>query len=44
VNHSSGKYYSGGQDLCYLIDKGRYRLYDPKNDGKFNPKGEKISD
>ena len=44
VNHSSRRHYPGGQDLCYLVDKGRYRLYDSKNDGKFNHKGEKISD
>lgn len=43
VNHSSRKHYPGGQqDLYYLVDKGKYRLYDPSNDGKWNEKGEQI--
>ncbi len=43
INHPSRKYYQGGKDLCFRVDKGSYRLYDPKKDGKWNSKGEKIS-
>jgi hypothetical protein len=42
VNHSSRKYYVGGKDLCFLTEKGIYRLYDPGKDGKWNSKAEKI--
>jgi len=43
VNHTSRKHYpSGQQDLYYRIDKGRFRLYDPENDGQWNFKGERI--
>lgn len=43
VNHTSRKYYpSGQQDLYFWVEKGKYRLYNPATDGKWNWKGEKI--
>ena len=42
VNHSSRKYYTGGKDICFLTEKGIYRLFNPEKDGKWNSKGEKI--
>lgn len=43
VNHSSRKHYPSGQrDFYYLLDKGKYRLYNSDSDGKWNSKGEKI--
>jgi len=42
VNHSSRKYYVGGKDLCFLTEKGKYRLYNPEKDGRWNSKGERI--
>ena len=44
VNHNSRKHYLSGQkDYYYLEEKGKYRLYHPSNDGKWNKYGEKIS-
>lgn len=43
VNHPSRKYYQGGKDLCFRIDKGNYRLYNPEKDGKWNSKGAILS-
>lgn len=41
VNHTSRKYYPSGQrDLLFLVEKGRFRLYNPLTDGKWNWKGE----
>lgn len=43
VNHTSRKHYpSGQQDLYYRIDKGKFRLYDPETDGKWDFKGERL--
>jgi len=43
VNHTSRKYYPSGQkDLYYRVEKGKYRLYDPEKDGKWNWEGQKI--
>lgn len=43
VNHSSRKHYaSGQQDYYFLVEKGKYRLYNSEKDGKWNWKGEKI--
>jgi len=39
VNHPSRKYYQGGKELCFRIDKGNYKLYNPEKDGKWNSKG-----
>lgn len=45
VNHTSRKHYpSGQQDLYFKIDKGIFRLYDAQKDGKWNWKGEKLSE
>ena len=44
VNHTSRKHYPSGQrDLYFLIEKGKFRLYNQATDGKWNSKGEKIS-
>ena len=41
VNHTSRKHYpSGQQDLYFLVEHGKYRLYDPEKDGKWDWKGE----
>lgn len=43
VNHSSRKHYPNGQrDLYFRVEKGKYRLYNTSNDGKWDWKGEKI--
>ncbi|NMD42123.1 MAG: hypothetical protein GYA86_02285 [Firmicutes bacterium] len=43
VNHTSRRHYPSGQrDLYFRIEKGKFRLYDPETDGKWNYKGEKI--
>ncbi len=42
VNHSSRKHYQGNQDFFYLIEKGKYRLYDQEKDGEWNQSGERI--
>lgn len=43
VNHTSRKHYpSGQQDLYFRIEKGKFRLYDPKTDGQWDIKGEKL--
>lgn len=42
VNHSSRKHYQGNQDSFFLVEKGKYRLYDKKKDGKWNRNGERI--
>lgn len=41
VNHSSRKHYQGNQDVFFLVEKGKYRLYDQDNDGKWNRQGER---
>lgn len=42
VNHTSRKHYKGGQqDLYYLLDKGKYRLYNSETDGEWNWEGKK---
>ncbi len=44
VNHKSRKHYPGGQkDYYFWEGKGKYRLYNPSTDGKWNKFGEKIS-
>ncbi|MGI6078945.1 MAG: DUF7669 domain-containing protein [Fastidiosipilaceae bacterium] len=42
VNHTSRKHYQSNQDLYYLVEKGKYRLYNPEKDGKWNDKGERV--
>ncbi len=42
VNHSSRKHYQGNKDRYYLVEKGRYRLYDEEKDGRWNEQGERI--
>jgi uncharacterized protein YlzI (FlbEa/FlbD family) len=42
VNHSSRKHYQGNQDIFFLVEKGKYRLYDKEKDGKWNRQGERI--
>jgi len=42
VNHTSRKHYQGSHDLYYLVEKGKYRIYNPEKDGKWNDKGEKL--
>ncbi len=43
VNHPSRKHYPGGQrDYYFWLEKGKYRLYDPQSDGKWNQMGERI--
>ena len=32
VNHTSRKYYPGGQDKLWLVDRGKFRLFDQTND------------
>lgn len=32
VNHTSRHHYPGGEDLYWWLEKGKYRLYDPKKD------------
>jgi hypothetical protein len=32
VNHKSRKHYPGGQDMLWLVERGRYRLFDSEND------------
>ena len=32
VNHTSRKYYPGGRDTLWLVERGRFRLFDPEND------------
>jgi len=43
VNHGSRRHWPSGQkDYYYLIEKGKYRLYDSSTDGKWNWEGRKI--
>jgi hypothetical protein len=43
VNHTSRKHYPGGQsDFYFLVNKGTYRLYNPKSDGKWDWQGKPI--
>ena len=45
VNHPSRKHYpSGQQDYYFRVDKGRYRLYNAKEDGQWDWQGNKVSD
>ena len=32
VNHTSRKYYPGGQDKLWLVDRGKFRLFDQTKD------------
>ena len=32
VNHASRKHYPGGQDRLWLVDRGKFRLFDPNKD------------
>jgi len=34
VNHTSRHHYPGGEDLYWLVDRGRYRLFDPRVDSE----------
>ncbi|NLJ78848.1 MAG: hypothetical protein GX329_05760 [Tissierellia bacterium] len=44
VNHTSRKHYPSGQrDLFFRIGKGKFRLYDPKKDGKWDWRGKRIT-
>lgn len=43
VNHTSRKHYPSGQrDLYFLVEKGKFRLYDPEKDGKWDWQGNRI--
>lgn len=43
VNHNSRKHYKGGQlDQYFTVSKGKFRLYNRKNDGVWNAEGELI--
>lgn len=43
VNHTSRKHYPSGQrDLYFRIDKGKFRLYDSEEDGKWDWEGKKV--
>ncbi len=43
VNHTSRRHYPSGQrDLYFRINKGKYRLYNPENDGKWDWQGKEI--
>jgi hypothetical protein len=45
VNHSSRKHYPSGQQDCYfIIEKGKYRLYNRDTDGEWNWEGKKIEE
>jgi hypothetical protein len=39
VGHTSRHHYPGGEDRYWWVDKGKYRLYDPKNDKNFKNDG-----
>jgi len=44
VNHTSRRHYPSGQkDHYYRIEKGKFRLYDPATDGKWNREGRKTN-
>jgi hypothetical protein len=44
VNHTSRKHYPSGQrDLYYRLEKGKYRLYNPEKDGKWDWEGKRLS-
>lgn len=43
VNHTSRRHYPSGQrDLYFRINKGKYRLYNPEKDGKWDWQGKQI--
>lgn len=43
VNHTSRKHYPSGQrDLYYRLEKGKYRLYNPEKDGKWDWEGKRL--
>lgn len=43
VNHTSRRHYPSGQrDFYFRIEQGKFRLYDPDADGKWNHKGEAM--
>ena len=43
VNHTSRRHYLGGQrDLYFRISKGKFRLYDQLNDGKWDSHGKQV--
>jgi len=43
VNHTSRRHYRSGQrDLYFRIDKGKFRLYNSEQDGKWNWEGKRL--
>lgn len=42
VNHTSRKYYRGGQQDLYFYEDKKYRLYDNSKDGTWNWEGKRI--